>query len=490
MSTPRSSNIKPENNDFDLALSHRERRWSLMLVDLLAINGGLLLSLYFREDYHLTGALMADNPMWFLLLTGLWIFVSQLFQLYDVQKAVKFDTTLISVVSAGLTTLFIYNFIPYLPPALPPSRLPFFMTVLFPVAFLLVGRGVYALIFAQDTFRKRLLIVGAGWAGKTIMQAIQSHGLSFYKPVGYIDDDPQKQGQVVQLEKPRKPSRRGADEPLRILGTTEDLSAIIRDLNISTVVLAVTYNTSGELLGRLTNSLQQGVEIIPMPVLYERLTGKVPVEHVGDHWSVTMPLDHPGTKTSRQISQRAFDLFWASLGTVFLALAFPFIALAIYLDSPGPILYRQERLGRHGQPYQMLKFRSMIHNAEQGQAVWAREGDPRITRVGRILRKTHVDEFPQFINVLRGEMSVVGPRPERPEIIEQLETEIPFYKVRLAVKPGMAGWGLIHLGYGSSVQEALEKLQYDLYYIKHQNLMMDILILGRTFVDALTFRGI
>ena len=137
----------------------------------------------------------------------------------------------------------------------------------------------------------------------------------------------------------------------------------------------------------------------------------------------------------------------------------------------------------------MYKFRSMIPNAEQGQAVWASENDPRITRVGRFLRKTHFDEFPQFINILKGEMSVVGPRPERPEFVENLSEEIPFYKVRLAVKPGMAGWGLIHQGYGSSKEDALEKLQYDLYYIKHQSLWLDIYILAQTFWDTLTLGG-
>ncbi|MEA3349400.1 MAG: sugar transferase, partial [Chloroflexota bacterium] len=245
----------------------------------------------------------------------------------------------------------------------------------------------------------------------------------------------------------------------------------------------------GNLLQVLTDSLQQGIEILPMPVLYEQLTGKVPVEHIGDHWSVSMPIEHPGTRAFSHFSKRIFDIIWASLGLIFLAATFPILAAAIYLDSPGPIFYTQERVGRHGRIYQVYKFRSMIPDAERGKAIWAKFGDERVTRVGRILRKMHLDEFPQFINILKGEMSVVGPRPERPEFVEELTQEIPFYKVRLAVKPGMAGWGLVNQGYGASIEDALVKLQYDLYYIKHQSLWLDLVILGRTFLDAFSFGG-
>jgi lipopolysaccharide/colanic/teichoic acid biosynthesis glycosyltransferase len=213
------------------------------------------------------------------------------------------------------------------------------------------------------------------------------------------------------------------------------------------------------------------------------------VEHIGEHWAASIPLDHPGNKALRRITKRLFDLFWAGLGVVFLLLLFPLVALMIYLDSPGPFLYRQERLGRNGKLFRVYKFRSMVTDAEKNGAVWAEEDDPRITPVGKILRKTHFDEFPQFFNILMGDMSVVGPRPERPEFVETLTEKIPFYRVRLAVKPGMAGWGLIHQGYGSSIEDALKKLEYDLYYIKHQSLGLDFQILLRTFWDALTMRG-
>jgi len=187
--------------------------------------------------------------------------------------------------------------------------------------------------------------------------------------------------------------------------------------------------------------------------------------------------------------KRAMDVVLAGLGLILLGLATPFIALAVYLDSPGPIFYTQARVGKGGRIFRAYKFRSMVPNAELGQAVWAERADSRVTRVGRILRKTHVDEFPQFVNILRGEMSAVGPRPERPEFVEELTREIPFYRVRHAVKPGMAGWGLVKQGYGASREDALLKLQYDLYYIKHQSLWLDIIILLKTIADTLTLGG-
>jgi lipopolysaccharide/colanic/teichoic acid biosynthesis glycosyltransferase len=187
--------------------------------------------------------------------------------------------------------------------------------------------------------------------------------------------------------------------------------------------------------------------------------------------------------------KRVSDVVLSSLGLVLLGLALPVIAAAIYLDSPGPIFYLQERVGQGGRRFRMYKFRSMVTDAEGEGAVWASKDDPRVTRIGRLLRAAHVDEFPQFVNILKGDMSAVGPRPERPEFVEELAEEIPFYRVRHAVKPGMAGWGLVKQGYGSSAEEAMLKLEYDLYYIKHQSLWLDMVILLKTMVHTVTFRG-
>jgi lipopolysaccharide/colanic/teichoic acid biosynthesis glycosyltransferase len=175
---------------------------------------------------------------------------------------------------------------------------------------------------------------------------------------------------------------------------------------------------------------------------------------------------------------------------LFLFLVGPIIALLIRLDSPGPIFYRQSRLGRGGQTFDLIKFRSMSVNAEKGTgAKWATKNDPRITRIGQILRRTRLDELPQILNILKGDIHLIGPRPERPEFTEQLEKEVPFYRARLAVKPGLTGWAQVKYRYGSSVDDTITKLQYDLYYIKHRSIMLNLLIILKTIGVVLSCKG-
>ncbi len=473
----------------DLSITSSERRWILGILDLLAVNGAFALAIYLRPDYELNWELIRLHPLALLLLNGLWLFFAYVFRVYDLNLAGRAAKSLIAVLKAGSLTAALFPFVPYLPPALPPSRQPLFLAILLPVLFLMVGRALYLLVFAQAIFRRRTIIVGAGWAGKTVTQAILEYGNSIYDLIGFIDDDPRKADQVIKISSGDSGLELPTAATLSVLGDRNALGDVIVQKRVTTIVLAVTKDISGELLPLMMDCLQHGVEIVPMPVIYEQLTGKVPVEHIGDNWSVSMPVEHPGTKAVWHVTKRIFDLFWASIGMIFLLLASPFIVLAIYIDSPGPVLYTQDRVGRYGRLFKLFKFRSMVTDAEKEGAVWASKNDARVTRIGRLMRKLHIDEFPQFINILKGDMSVVGPRPERPEFVKDLATEIPFFGVRHSVKPGMAGWGLINQGYGDSKEEALVKLQYDLYYIKHQSLWLDFVILGQTILDSLSLEG-
>jgi len=236
------------------------------------------------------------------------------------------------------------------------------------------------------------------------------------------------------------------------------------------------------------NCYEHGYPIQPMQLLYEQTLGQIPVRHLGQQWFLD-PFNTTSSLSYRA-GKRLMDITLSVLGLAVFIVIFPFIALAIYLDSQGPIFYSQERVGKGGKVFHVLKLRSMMPNAEgQGKAVWASRADPRITRLGVFLRRTRLDEVPQLLNVLKGEMSIIGPRPERPQFVAELQEQIPFYRTRLSVAPGLTGWAQIKYGYGSSVEDALIKLQYDLYYIKHQSLMLDLLISLRTINVILALKG-
>lgn len=461
-----------------LPLQFAERRALLRGVDLLLVEVSVLGALRlwaFTGQRAFTQSYVLDRSVWFLLVPLPWLIVAALNELYNMQVMEDREATLIALGRVTLLILLAYLVI-YFPA--PRRLLPRLFIIYFGlVSFGLVGtwRMAYILLASRSPFRRRALVLGAGWAGQTIVDAVRENASSLYHLVGFVDDDPTKRGHII--------------EDLPVIGTRHDLTSLVGEGEISEVILAITRDVDGELLQELMSCQEHGVQIIPMSVLYETITGRVPVEHIGDSWYVALPLQHPGAGGLFSLWKRVVDITLATAGLLLFALLFPFIAVALYLDSPGPIFFRQERVGKGGRVYQVTKLRTMVTDAERHGAVWAQQNDPRVTRVGRILRKTRLDELPQFINVLQGDMSVVGPRPERPEFVAELETQIPFYRLRHAVKPGMAGWALIHSGYAASVEETLVKLQYDLYYVKHQSFYLDVLILLRTLAAVFMFRG-
>jgi lipopolysaccharide/colanic/teichoic acid biosynthesis glycosyltransferase len=227
-----------------------------------------------------------------------------------------------------------------------------------------------------------------------------------------------------------------------------------------------------------------------MPTAYEEVLNRVPILMLEANWILKSFVDELRVSSFFLLAKRLLDILGGAMGTLITLMVLPFIALLTLLDDGLPLFYKQTRCGKGGQPYNILKFRTMRLDAEaDGQPKWAREDDERATRIGRLLRKTHLDELPQFVNVLRGEMSLVGPRAERPELVEYFQEHIPFYRARLLVKPGITGWAQINFGYASNIEETVVKLEYDLYYIKHRSLFMDLMILLRTPATVLGFRG-
>ncbi|EHJ46114.1 exopolysaccharide biosynthesis polyprenyl glycosylphosphotransferase [Solidesulfovibrio carbinoliphilus subsp. oakridgensis] len=268
----------------------------------------------------------------------------------------------------------------------------------------------------------------------------------------------------------------------------EDIFATAKALRADKVVISLAERRGVFPLQDMLNCKLSGIEVLDAPGIYERITGKLLLENINPSWFIFCS----GFKITFVLRavKRLVDIVCSVLGLL-LSLPFaPFVLLAIRLDSPGPVFFRQERVGQGDKPFVLYKLRTMRQDAEQGTgAVWASQSDPRVTRLGQFLRKSRIDEIPQLINVLRGEMSLVGPRPERPEFVQKLKEIIPYYSERHFVKPGVTGWAQVRYPYGASVEDALEKLRYDLYYIKNISMFLDLSIILRTVAVVLLRKG-
>lgn len=470
--------VKKGDGRRSLSLGIPERKALLVVGDLLLVNGTYLLSLMGGTSAIPSAPfpeLLLSYTAWFVSLSILWIFVARIDECYDIRAVAKLSVAgtriFLALVHMGVIYIVLFYFVQF--PLLPRTILPIFLVS--SLALLLLWRLLYVLIFRMPPFKRRVLIVGAGWAGRVIAGELTRHLRGEYALLGFIDDDPDKQAQIV--------------EKTQVLGTRTDLLRLAQELGVQELVLSITHDVHGELYEALIEAQERGIAVTPMALLYENLTDRVPVEHINDYWYTGLPVG-PNHNTLYLLSKRSMDIVVSLLGLAATGFLMPFVALAIRLDSPGPIFYTQERVGRNGQPFQLVKFRSMFQDAEaEGKAVWAVENDTRVTRVGRFLRVTRMDELPQFLNILRGELSMVGPRPERPAFVDELQRHIPFYRSRFLAKPGLTGWAQIKYGYGNTLEDALIKLQYDLFYIKHQSLLMDVLISLKTFWVVVSCKG-
>ena len=458
-----------------LALHFSERKLLLAVVDIALVNGALAMALGWRFNQS-PNMLVAVQPSWFLILTAAWLGVSLLSGSYGLRRASQVKEAMGIGAVTSITAAIVYLLIPYVTPPLPTSRSSLALFLGAVVVAVTAWRAFYALVLVRPALRRKALVIGAGWAGTTIVQAIADHAPGEYEVAGLVDDDPTRLGDVVG--------------DWRVLGTHEDLERLILRTGASEVIVAMTQpdTMSTETFQAIMDCHERGVPVTQMHILYEQLTGRVPVEHAGRNLAVVLPLN--GAPSHIQATaKRLLDLLIASAGLILMALLVPLVWLAHRCESRGPLFYAQRRVGQGGRIFDLLKFRTMCPDAEADGPRWAQVHDDRITRTGRILRRLHLDEAPQALNILRGDLSFVGPRPERPEFVMQLEREIPFYRARHAVRPGITGWAQVNYPYGASVEDAHTKLQYDLYYIKHQSVWLDLLILGKTVGLILTLGG-
>ena len=361
----------------------------------------------------------------------------------------------------------------FLVPSLETGRGVFALALVLGAAFVLAWRVVLGWVLRSESFAERILIVGADDKAIDIARETLARRHLGYRVVGFLDDDPLLQG--VSILNPR------------VIGTTAQACSLALQHGVTRVVVAALDYRGRLSMDALLECKNKGIRVQEGSSYYEQISGKIMVEGLRKSWLIFSD----GFVVSRGtlFAKRLLDIVAAGLGLV---LALPFmllVALAVRLDSPGPVFFRQDRVGRGSREFTLWKFRSMRTDAEAGGARWAVQGDPRITRVGRFIRKIRLDELPQLLNVLLGDMSLVGPRPERRMFVEQLKEACPWYEQRLVVRPGLTGWAQVKAPYASTFEESIEKLKYDLYYIKNLSLFLDISILLSTARIVLLGRG-
>lgn len=363
---------------------------------------------------------------------------------------------------------------------------------------LILGRLIFSLVALPLKMKKRLLIVGAGASGRKLLEAIDRRPACGLLVVGFVDDDPYKKGKEIS--------------GLPVMGSSQNLKELVKEYQIDMVVVAITHEKSSQLISTVTQLSWSGVQVEDMANIFEVFSHKVPVEHISELWFLA---HNANKKIYYRRLKGLIDFVMAAISLALTSLLMLVIAGAIKLDSPGPVFFRQRRLGFEGRPFEILKFRTMVEDAERFGPRFASKGDQRITRVGRLLRKLRLDELPQLLNILKGEMSFIGPRPEREVFIKEFQElipdcrparrssdepgtmvqcgykeRIPYYSYRLLVKPGLSGWAQIMYSYAGTIEATQEKLQYDLYYIKNMSFFLDLYIMMMTVRIVILGKGI
>jgi exopolysaccharide biosynthesis polyprenyl glycosylphosphotransferase len=443
-----------------------ERTFVLALSDAVSATLAVALAIWtwsLTAGFAYSGAFIEDHAAWFLAVP---IWVLALAPIRHPSQALDIPATAAGVVQAS-GALFVAYLVAYFYAG--PDVLPRLVAlyILWNAAWLTLGGRLLLLwTLTREAFSRRLLIVGGGDVAEAALALAREPGLrdaTVITPVRRLDGDPDPPGE-------------GLDEVALALGVTE-------------VVVATRGAVTADAMGQLLRCQEAGIDVVTFARVYEQTMRRVPVRYLDHDWSLTHLFQGAGPGDPSPIAKRTLDVVAALALGVGGAVLGVMAAVAILLESGRPIFYSQMRRGRSGREFKLTKFRTMTKDAEAAGPRWSPENDPRITRVGRVLRKTHLDELPNLWAVLRGEMSMVGPRPERPEFVAMLEREVPLYRARLIVAPGLTGWAQVNTEYGDSVEDASTKLEYDLYYVRHRSFGVDVGILMRTVGRMLGWKG-
>ncbi|MCF7568978.1 sugar transferase [Sabulilitoribacter arenilitoris] len=451
-----------------------ERKVLLRLFDIVSV----LLVLYFVSntfdfDYF---TITKENWTWvFVLMLYISVF-GTIFELYDLQVSSKIEIVAANIVLTVSFTVLFYFLTPFFTPILPDNRLQILYFYFAILLALFLWRLAYINFIVSPRFYKKVLVLAETSNIQSIVDVFKVVDPN-YKIIGFINCEKNKTDKV---------KFKGIVEY-----SPKQIYQVVKDENISEIVIA-SYNSeniTSNIYRDLITLLEGGFSIREYTQVYEDLARRIPVQYVGKDFYKYFPFSRSNQNKLYLFFSRFFDVLISVVGILIGAVLLPLIILGNILGNRGSLFYTQERIGKNGSLFRIIKFRTMIKNAEKEGAVWAKKNDVRITKFGKFLRHSRLDEIPQFWNILMGDMSLIGPRPERPFFVRELSQLLPFYETRHIVKPGLTGWAQVKTRYGSSVEESLLKLQYDLYYIKHRSFFLDINILVKTLSTMIFFRG-
>ena len=460
--------MKKNNLNFTIS----ERKLYLRFFDIVFPLLGLFSIGYFT-DFQYFSFQNHNIYMWIVsLVIYIWFF-GQIFEMYNLKVASdKYLTLRSTLITVALTTIF-YVFTPIVSPTLPGNRIQilyFVLALLFPI---LLHRYLYVKLIFSPRFVKNILIIAEGNQIENLLSLDLNKGANNF--VGYISKDKlstKDDFKYYSIEK-------------------AIIKRIVEDENIDEIVVSANncIPKNHILNSQLIELFETGLSIKSIDNFIEEETFRISENLLTSNFYNNFTFSKSHQNNLYLTFRRFSDIIFSLLGIAIFIGLIPLVLIGNLFGNRGRLFYTQKRVGKRGVEFKIIKFRSMKPNSEKNGAVWAKLNDKRITVFGRILRKTRIDEFPQFLNILSGDMSLIGPRPERPEFVAQLEKELPFYSIRHVIKPGLTGWAQVKHPYASSVKDQQEKLMYDLYYIKERNLLMDFKIVIKTISTVLFFRG-
>lgn len=463
----------PQESSIHFEIS--ERKILLRLGDIFVILFFLhVIGLLWNFDYF---QINESHWFWSIILAFYISLFGTIFEMYELRSASRINSTVQGVVFTASAVALVYLLTPIFTPPLPQNRLQILYFYLAIGLSLMIWRSIYILFIASSRFNKNILLV-AGAEDAARMATTLSMADHNFKVVGFVNTD-------------RSDTNFTGDKLSINEVSYMNVKSVIDSNKVSEIVVGSQdiESVDKELYNILINLVEQGYTIKQYTQVYEETTDRVPVQYIGKEFYRYFPFSRSNHNRLYKAYARTVDIIAALIGLTFLGLILPFILIGNMIGNRGSLFYTQNRVGKYGKLYKIYKLRSMVKDAERDGAKFATAGDARVTKFGKLLRKSRLDEIPQFINVIKGEMSLIGPRPERPMFVEELSNKIPFYQTRNVVKPGLTGWAQVKYAYGVTEEDHLIKLQYDLYYIKRRSVFLDIRIIVKTLSTVLFFKG-